>query len=87
MSCQHCTDFPNIAQEKSQASIKQKDKIVWRGCSSDIASSYFSVQVQAYYRIGQWGRVQNKRNLTLTLTLTLNLLLPSIVFHNNIVSL
>ena len=26
---QHCLNFMNIAQEKSQANIEQKDKIVW----------------------------------------------------------
>ena len=25
---QHCTNLPNIAQEKSRANIEQKDKIV-----------------------------------------------------------
>ena len=28
MTRQHCTNFPNIAQEKSRANIGQKDKIV-----------------------------------------------------------
>ena len=33
-----------------------------QGCSSDIASSFFSVQVKsgACYITGQWGRVQSK---------------------------
>ena len=26
---QHCTNFSDIAQEKSQVNIEQKDKIVW----------------------------------------------------------
>ena len=28
MPHQHCTSFPDIAQEKSRANIEQKDKIV-----------------------------------------------------------
>ena len=56
------------------------------GCSSNIASSYFSVQVKSW-RMLHHGSVgvsseQNKRNLTLTLNLLL--LLPSTVFYNKI---
>ena len=29
MQRQHCTNFPDIAQEKSRANIEQKDKFVW----------------------------------------------------------
>ena len=29
MTRQYCTNFPNIAQEKSQANIGQKGKVGW----------------------------------------------------------
>ena len=50
-----------------------------RGCSSDIASSYFSVQVKSRSMLHH-----GSRNLTLSLTLNLLLLLPSIVFYDKI---
>ena len=36
---QHCTNFPEIAQEKSRANIEQKDKIIR---NTDIDLIYFS---------------------------------------------
>ena len=44
MSCQHCINFPDIAQEKSQANILQKDKIVWNTSSfspKSVSSSHY----------------------------------------------
>ena len=35
MPRQHCTNFPEIAQEKSRANIEQKDKIVRNTDSAD----------------------------------------------------
>ena len=37
--CRQCTNFPDIAQEKSKANIKQKDKIVqdsYKKCKSSV---------------------------------------------------
>ena len=33
MPCQHCTNFLDIAQEKSQANIEQKDKMSFCHCA------------------------------------------------------
>ena len=59
---------------------------LWRGCSSDIATSYYfhpSNDVSMLYHGSVVANLkQNKRNLTQTLTL--NVLLPSIVFLNKI---
>ena len=56
------------------------------GCSSDIASSYFSIQVKSRSMLhhGWISGGEFRINLTLTLTLNLLLLLPSIVFYNKI---
>ena len=43
MPRQHCTHFPDIAQEESQANIEQKDKIV---PNSDMADFYCEENVQ-----------------------------------------
>ena len=43
MPRQHCTHFPGIAQEESQANIEQKDKIVR---NSDMADFYCEENVQ-----------------------------------------
>ena len=58
----------------------------YEGVHLTLPPHIFPVQVKSVtcYITGQWGRVQNKINITLTLTLTINLLLPSIVFHNKI---
>ena len=66
------------------------DQQIWRiflrGCSSDIASSYFfrQIKVRSMLHHGSVGVISEKNKRNLTLTLTFKLLLPSIVFYNKI---
>ena len=43
MLCQHCSNLGNIAKEKSQTNIEQKDRIVWNNIHSSI-----------YLILGKW---------------------------------
>ena len=79
MSHQHCTNFPDIAQEQSQAKIDQKDKIVWNKIIKRIA---------CFSRFELFSVKNKKRNFTLLfsqifsilLFLMENLFLPSYIY-------
>ena len=76
---------PAVVRKKrkiEKQSFKVHNDRIFEGAHLTLPPHILSVQVKfcACYITSRWGRVQNKRNLTLTLTL--NLLLPSTVFHN-----
>ena len=49
MSCQHCPNFPDIAQEESRDNIEQKDKIVRNNTTTLIMYLYSNCHFLIHY--------------------------------------